>query len=181
MSKEHWKSFYSNNEITTKPSSFVKFFTKYINKHNINTITVVDLGCGNGRDTYYLQSDFWTWGIDQYAPKKLGFVRKNIMKQLNFISTFDIVYSRFFLHTLNNRNIKKLIKVTKNYFVAETRAKGDIPTLYTNHKRYFTDPKWLIKTLLNNNFEILYFKEDYNLAKYKKENPLIIRVIAKRI
>ena len=33
--------------------------------------------------------------------------------------------------------------------------------------------------LLKKNFEILYYQKDYNLAKYKNENPLIIRVIAK--
>jgi len=34
--------------------------------------------------------------------------------------------------------------------------------------------------LLKENFDILYFEKDYDLAKYKEENPLIIRVIAKR-
>ena len=64
--------------------------------------------------------------------------------------------------------------------MAECRAKGDKPKIFKNHKRNFIDGDVLLNLLHKQNFKILFFKVSKNLAKYKGEDPLIIRVIAKR-
>jgi len=90
MIKDYWKEFYKDNQITNEPSTFAKFIAKYTKNHDIRG-KLVDLGCGNGRDTYYLQESFSTWGIDEQAPNEKGFIKNNVMKQLRFISSFDVV------------------------------------------------------------------------------------------
>ena len=49
----------------------------------------------------------------------------------------------------------------------------------SSHYRRFIDPK-IIKAKLKRNFKILYFKQGINFAKYKKENPWVLRIIAKK-
>jgi hypothetical protein len=65
--------------------------------------------------------------------------------------------------------------------MAEFRIKGDKPKLFKDHERNLIDGKWLIDELKKNGFEIIYSKKGRNMAKYKNENPLVGRVIAKRV
>ena len=48
------------------------------------------------------------------------------------------------------------------------------------HFRNYIDLKYLKDLLIENNFEILYSYEGNNLAKYKNENQICIRVICKK-
>ncbi len=49
----------------------------------------------------------------------------------------------------------------------------------TSHYRRFVDPRD-IKKKLSSFSKIIYFKESTNLAKFKKENPCVLRLIAKK-
>ena len=60
----------------------------------------------------------------------------------------------------------KGFKIGKNEFI-------------TSHYRRFIDPEKLKKDI-NNSFKIKYFKLDKNLAKFKKENPKVLRIIGVR-
>ena len=63
MNKSYWENFYKNKH-TLKPSSFAKFVRKFIKGKDL---IVYDLGCGNGRDSYYLGLGKKKWrviGID---------------------------------------------------------------------------------------------------------------------
>ena len=64
--------------------------------------------------------------------------------------------------------------------MAECRALGDEPQLYPDHKRYFVDGNWLLSELEQNGYEILFFRKGADVSKLQEENPLIIRVIAKK-
>ena len=93
----------------------------------------------------------------------------------------DVIYSRFLLHAVSNKEIIKLIKWSKNYFIAEFRIVGDEPVIYQDHKRNLINLGWLINKLLENNFEILKLKVGRGMAKYKNEDPLVARVYARKI
>lgn len=177
--KQHWVDFYKKKH-TNKPSSFAKFCSKYIPRGSF----ITDLGCGNGRDTYYLKNIGTVQGID-YATlpaskRNAHFFRIDLDSFLSNNSYTDVVYSRFFLHTIDNTHIEKIISSTSNYFMAEFRAIGDLPELYPNHKRNFIDCDWLLHLLIVNKFEILYFKKSRGLAKFKGEDPLVARVICRK-
>ena len=188
MDKIYWDSFYKVKR-TTAPTAFVVFCRAWLHFYKISRVNkIYDLGCGNGRDTsYWAYQGFISCGIDQSVEPKKG--RQWILQKSNLIdfleenrcANLDLVYSRFFLHAIEKEELLKLIKWTKGYFMAEFRIEGDIPKLYHKHKRNFIIPTKLHKILLDNNYEILYYRQGTGLARLKKENPLIGRIIAKKI
>jgi SAM-dependent methyltransferase len=180
MTDNYWKNFYVNRH-TLRPSSFAKFIVKYFRNNNI---IFYDLGCGNGRDSYYIGKKFRVIGIDKNirpADRNMSsFIQCDISNVLCGAYCPDVVYSRFLLHSIPYNLVNDIIKWTKGYFVAQCRSEGDEPVVFRDHDRFFIDGNQLVSDLINNDFNILYYKKDRNLAKYKNENPLIIRIIAKK-
>jgi len=127
--KNFWNYFYKKN-IKFKNSNFSQFVKKYI---NIKNSSLLDIGCGNGRDTFFFSKLVKSvYGIDlsktaiennNNIKKKLKvhntkFLNKNFIKNKIFTSKkFNYIYARFFLHTINKEGeekfflkVKKLIK-----------------------------------------------------------------------
>ena len=173
----YWQNFYKSGDDTLKPTDFVKTL------FDEGTLNCIDLGCGNGRDTYYLGKQFKSvigcdYAFKPVSTNKVRFFKEDLSKTLKRKCP-DVVYSRFFLHCLTDKEIVDILKWTKDYFIAEFRVKGDKPILY-KHKRNLIDPSWIVKQLSRLGFE-------YNvsvgrgLAKFKEEDPLVMRIYAKKI
>mgnify|MGYP001188470010 FL=1 len=208
--KNYWNSFYVKKK-KDKPSNFAKFIkNKFIKKKS----NLIDLGCGDGRDTFYLYSSrMKTLGIDKsevIIKKNNDLVKTGKLKNLNFKSLnvfsekikkmgkFDYIYSRFFLHTINEKQQRKLFtntipKISKKNSLCffEFRTIKDDMYKYgfkkskyeriTDHYRRFIDLKEFINLdYLNKNFKIMYLIERKNLSIYKKDNPVVCRLILKR-
>jgi tellurite methyltransferase len=203
MIKNYWDNFYKNKKPPLNESSFARFVLKKTKNYNLK---MFDIGCGNGRDTiYFNEKNIDCDGIDK-SKKAIGknkkkypkFSRKFVNKDFctifrkKYKSSF-IVYSRFTWHSINYPQEKRLIASLKKnkqfkYIFIEARTIKD--NIYgkgkkvgkheftSTHYRRFIDPKILLKEL-SNFMKIIYFKEGKNLAKYKKENPWVLRVIAK--
>lgn len=59
----YWNKFYQNFSVTKKYSNFASFVIKKINK---NSDLLLDIGCGNGRDTFFfIKNKVRAIGIDQ--------------------------------------------------------------------------------------------------------------------
>lgn len=184
MNKEYWKNFYERKGTIKTPSSFAHFF---VNSFEFLTpdVSIVDLGCGNCRDTRLiaLYSNNVT-GVDysSWAPDVgYKFVQSDIEKYIKNPCSHDIVYSRFFFHSISDKTIDKILKWTKDALVAEFRVIGDKPTLYTNHKRNLIDSEAFLKKLIKMNYKVLFFQVGSGLAQYKNEDPLVCRVIATKV
>jgi tellurite methyltransferase len=173
MNKNYWKEFYKINQ----PTKFAKLCIDYLDKNSF----IVDVGCGNGRDTKYFKSlDIPAIGCDFASDCDLRIPLKELISIPR--SKITVIYSRFFLQCLSNKEIIDFIHWTKDrLFMAEFRIKGDVPKIFADHKRNFVDMNWLKEVLKNKGFDILYFKSGRNLAKYKQENPLVGRIIARGI
>lgn len=178
MNEEHWKNFYKKRH-TLRPSKFAKFIVKYFKGQDVN---FYDLGCGNGRDTYYIGKKFRVLGVDKATKPKKKDLSVFMQKDINTIGTYspDVVYTRFLLHAIEDEEIDRILMWTKKYFVAECRAFDDSPSIYLNHFRYLVNGNDLIEKLIQNGFEILYYEKGHGMAKYRGEDPSIIRVIAKK-
>lgn len=180
--KKYWEKFYKEKKAPTKQTKFAEFVeTYFIEVLKEKNLKLIDLGAGNGRDSkYFLDSSFlsFSMGIDISYENK--YVVKDSFKN-HGIDYFNIVYSRFFLHSILNNEIVDILKSTKKYFVAEFRLKGDKPIIYKNHYRNLIDLSWFVKQLEISGFEILFLKTGKNMAKYKNENPYVCRVVAKKI
>lgn len=178
--QKNWIKFYENKKAPQEPSSFAKFMLKC----GVPGNDLIDLGCGNGRDTYYLADRYSALGIDPATcPEKVGwarFVKATWQEKAELIKQADIVYSRFFLHSIPQEDVAEIIRLTPRYFVAEARHVGDSPAVYPEHERHYIDGQWLLDVLADNGFVVHFYEMGRGLAPYKDEDPLIVRVIAKR-
>lgn len=178
MNKKYWQEFYKKGH-TLQASSFAKFCKKYIP----NSSLIMDLGCGNGRDSYYLSKKGEVIGVDNAVKPKdkrnTTFDQMDLNCVLKKIPIQDVLYSRFFIHSITDKEIENLLKWNKGLFMAEFRSVGDEPVLY-KHERNLIDGDWLLATALILGYEILYYNKSKGLAKYKNEDPLIGRIICRR-
>jgi ubiquinone/menaquinone biosynthesis C-methylase UbiE len=187
--KSYWNKFYySNNELTSKPSSFCLFVDDFFkDRPNLN---ILDAGFGNGRDSYHLSKSHNVIGIDMstYLPKDGDNCKFITADFCNYDkSRFDLIYSRFTFHAITNRDQSIFLKSIwkKNTFLC-IEARSD---LGKNQNRYFGDDHYrnfinkegLKNALKEYGFQILYFKEGNDMAIYKDENPICIRLICKKI
>lgn len=185
MNNNYWKKFYNKKEAPNEPSSFARFCIDYIGSKDF----VLDIGCGNGRDTRFLArySDVVV-GIDKATDSEDGdnyFFSKNDFKETEIINSeqVNIYYTRFFLHSIPDEDILFLLdKINKEgILMIECRAKEDTPLLYTDHERNLIDYDWLLFELENRHFKIIHKEKNKGLAIYKEEDPCVIRIIAKKL
>lgn len=203
---KYWNKFYKKTNHIKKETLFAKFCAKKLKNYSG---TLYDVGCGNGRDVFYFNKrKINCIGIDishevikkNINGKRLLFRNKFIKSDFSSFFKKKIknkkfsIYSRFTLHTINYKDEKKFLQnLSKqkklDFIFIETRTTKD--ELYgvgkkigrhefiSSHYRRFIDTKE-IKKKLKKKFIIKYFKEGKNFAKFKKENPWILRIIAKK-
>ena len=191
--KNYWENFYNNANLTQECSEFSKFVIDYFNNNNNNNnnkiINVLDCGCGNGRDSYKLSTKYKVLGIDNngYIPSNIEnvqFINDDFITKEK--SNFDLIYSRFTFHSITNEQQVIFLDSIKlnTYLAIETRSdiSKNITEYYgKTHFRNYTNKDYLEKLLIKKNFKIYYIKEDINMAIYKNENPVCIRVICKKL
>lgn len=211
MQKDYWDQYYLKNNsgqgLWQVPSSFAQFCMWW---NILDRGTLIDVGCGNGRDTYYFSLlGIPTLGIDQCGLT----IAKNIQKinesfyTAKFIqedfTTLDYddlvsgpysVYSRFTFHAINYAEEDTFfdqLNQAKNlrYLFIEARSIRD--SLYgqgTNvgpNEFVTTHYRRFINPItlirkLHTCFNIKYFEENTGFAKTETEDPCLIRVIAEK-
>ena len=186
VEKKYWNNFYKKFK-KQDCSEFCKFVIDYFKDQN--TIkNVMDVGCGNGRDSYVLANNYQVTGVDNCGitvDEKENFCFKNE----DFITVnktgYDIIYSRFTFHSITNDDHIVFLNSIKSgsYLAIETRSikSSRVVEHYgKDHYRNYTDLIYLLNILKNNNFETLYVLESNGIAVYQEEDPVCIRVIAKK-
>ncbi len=185
MDIKYWDNFYKKNiNFLNEPSNFCIFIMNYFKDYD--DLYILDAGCGNGRDSYYLSKKYNVFGIDISLKnlennKKCSFIKSNFCTYNK--DNFSLIYSRFTFHSISNKDQEiflNSINKSGTFLCIETRSDKDINSkriFGDNHYRNFTNFNYLKKLLEKNNFKILYIKEDKNFAIYKEENPICIRVI----
>ena len=208
MDKKYWNRFYIDDAVTEKSSDFSQFC---VNNYKKECGCIIDLGCGNGRDTFFfLKHAIQSIGVDQSEiviegnkaqSSKLGLDGSFFIgdfSNIDFDSICDgsySIYSRFTLHAINYKEEDKLFKhffsiINLKYLFIEVRSIRD--SLYGEGEEVglheFVTSHYrrfinpkILKSKLKENFEIVYFEESQGFAKVKTEDPWIIRIIAKRI
>jgi SAM-dependent methyltransferase len=131
LAEVYWDRIYRRADRLTEPSSFAKFAQQWI---TAETRAVIDIGCGNGRDTHYVAGGRPVLGIDYSSgvieqnksrwPKskfpKVEFAQADV-KDLDTMltATRDLIesaggavaaYSRFFLHAIDDEAEEDLRK-----------------------------------------------------------------------
>ncbi len=130
MDKDYWNKIYKEDTVIKKPSNFAIFcFNNYFSKNQ----TLVDIGSGNCRDTFYfLSKNLNVHSIDQSLPKiknltinksiesssnKYNFYKEDFVNfKYENIEAIDIYYSRWTLHAINLKDEEKFLKNIANNF-----------------------------------------------------------------
>ena len=193
----YWNKFYKNFSLEEE-TSFANFIAKKIQPNK----KLLDIGCGNGRDTiFFKKKNLKAVGLDnsKTAINKNKLKNKKIFKYLDFckkkisLDKFDYIYARFFLHTINEnqeynffRNCKKISKkksliflefrTTKDTLIKKGKRISKKERIY-GHYRRFIDVIELKAKLKKLNFKIMYFKVSIKFAPFKNEKPNICRII----
>jgi tellurite methyltransferase len=181
---------------------------------------VLDMGCGNGRDSFYF--------VENYASHVIGVDQSNVRIQvvisdntnnidnledvhrnniefdvLDFVDLnscvnkdIDLYYSRFTFHAITHQEQLKFISMLNSCMklgsicAIEARTVSDKiyqdgvrigdNTNFIDHHRCFSVPNDVIKSVIKHDFEIIYFEESTNFAKFNDEEPAVMRLIFRK-
>ena len=170
----YWNTYYKNNK-KIKESSFARFAIKKIDKNS----KIIDIGCGNGRDSFFFsKNNLNVTAIDisknaiknnsLKSNKNLKFLKFDIGKN-TMSKKFDVIYCRFFVHAISEKNENKLITLIKKIKKKNTLAffefrnhkdrmfqkkkikkHNDVIEFEKGHFRRIIDPKKFIKNKQQN-------------------------------
>jgi len=205
MDKKYWEKYYIKHRSPGNPSPFAEEVISYLKPKT----TLLDLGCGNGRDTvFFSNNNIHVTGIDQtidqidylnknFASESLKFICDDFTKITKLNGLFDSIYSRFTFHAISEEQedwvlqwIKENLK-PDGLFLLEVRSVNDIlfnegvevvnekNAKITSHYRRFSNYNIIKQKIVDLGLTIIFSVEEDNLAKYKDENPIVIRIIAK--
>lgn len=210
--EDYWNKYYAKgkelSEIKEEPSLFANDMLQRYMECGKN---LVELGCGNGRDSlYFANNGLNVTGIDasQTAIDKLrenhsmdhcvficdDFVSAESIYQIQY----DYCYSRFTLHAINERQETQILKKAydmlkeNGYLFIEARSIKDKKYgvgqavernafICDGHYRRFIDLSELLLKLKDIGFTIIENAESDQFAPLKGDNAVCIRVVAQKI
>lgn len=165
----------------TKPSNFA-ITRKYTGK------TIIDLCCGNGRDTkYFNDSGNKCTGIDKKDEVDISGnrIQSDIIEYLKSYNGYiDVVYCRFGFHAFDEATEDFIIDWASKHaqeLAIEVRIEGDVPVLFVkdHYERRYADPIKLTNKLIKAGFNFVSCKTGHGMAKFGKEDALVGRFIAR--
>lgn len=116
---EYWNDYYKNTpDEISEPSNFARDMIKYMKPYH----HLLDLGCGNGRDSlFFLNNNLHVTGIDaaKIPIRHLTNITKNnhfaefvcddfVKCRYIYQKSFDYIYSRFTLHAISKQQENEL-------------------------------------------------------------------------
>lgn len=201
--RDYWNRYYANGLCPEEPSSFARYVSTLVEPGR----TLVDLGCGNGRDALYFASlGLQVVGIDLSqtaiaALQERGAANARFLcgdfvgGELHGRERYDYAYSRFTIHAINKnqegaliQSMHQALKPGGKFFI-EVRGvhdplygKGEPlernAFFYDNHYRRFIVLDELLDALAGAGFRVEYAEESTGFAPYGSDDPPVIRAVA---
>jgi ubiquinone/menaquinone biosynthesis C-methylase UbiE len=145
----------------------VKLILKYVNISN--NWKILDVGCGNGTFSYYLdkEANIVCTDFSRSLIKKNPCKNKAIIADANYLpileNTFDLVFEANMLHHIKNLNqvLKEIARVSKKYIVIIEPNMWNLPifvySLLSKQDRgaIFLTVKKIRDILKNNNYNVI--------------------------
>ena len=207
--KSFWETYYEksaqNQVFVTRPSQFTSFFMD----NSVPGSSVLEFGCGNGRDGLYLATMGYDMTLVDYSTAAIQICHKEAEKRslsvraetlnisdissaIDFVNAnsgrFGYIYTRFFLHAINELsewnffNLANVVLQPGGYIFAEYRSSGGEPYQYENgqHYRRLISEDEICRSAAVTGFLVDYIVTSRGFSKYKSEDPLVTRVILRR-
>ena len=194
INKEYWDNFYKLNLAPNSESDFAKCTSEHIQKNGLEALKLIDVACGNGRDTFFFaRNGIKSTGIDlSVVPKAEDpeFLKEDIL-DFNY-SDYGLIYMRFIVHALKEEELDRLIENiahigdTHVIFIETRSSKGitneDRSETYfrssigEEHFRMLYSEKYLTEKL-SRSFDVEKVEENTGFSVFKGEDPVCIRYI----
>lgn len=210
--ESYWDAYYQNQFAKNggkieQPSLFARTMLEdYMEKGN----ALVELGCGNGRDSlYFAENGINVTGIDvsEVAIRELQHKNTNhcificddfVNAEAIYQIQYDYCYSRFTLHAINAEQETQILDKaytmlkSNGFLFIEARSIRDEKFgkgqeveknayIYDEHYRRFIDPMELKDKLEHIGFAIVEMEESDKFAPSKNEKTVCVRVIAQKV
>ena len=201
----HWNDYYSKALAPTNPSPFGIAIADQLDRKS----AILEVGCGNGRDAaYFAGLGHMVTAIDvaPAAIKQCRRLHSNLPAVFieaslaaiasDYVSSFDVVYSRFALHAMTLDEERDLLTSAAQVLVdggllfIECRSLKDpmarmgeviSPTERIHgHYRRFIDLDELLGRVESCGFSTLDSVESAGLAIHGDEDPVVIRLTARK-
>ncbi len=204
---QHWEAFYRDIGGVQQPSPFA---LEVAGSRLSSRSRVLDVGCGNGRDSaYFAQLGHEVWAVDT-SRAAIDLCRKTYPQlSIEFrhgdaeaIAAspgrpgFDAVYCRFVLHAMTDQEEAAFCRASRDLLVTggrlflECRSINDplsrmgeviSPTeRIYGHYRRFAVMEDLLQRLEGVGLEIVSKVESKRLAAFKDEDPVVLRIEARK-
>lgn len=209
--KDYWDEYHSHNPVSVdnKPTEFAKFIESEF-LYEKNPAHILELGCGNGRDSlFFLSEGHRITAIDGsdvaiHMLKRTtnsnnalfvcdDFVRSKRLYQ----AKYDCIYSRFTLHAISEEQEDELLDnvrcaLNSNGILAiEARTTNDElygkgieaennTFFYNEHYRRFIDVNVFRGKIEKLGFDLLYLDESNGFSRTQDSDPVLMRCICGR-
>lgn len=202
---DYWNRYYQNGLCSDAPSPFARYVATLTEPGG----TLVDLGCGNGRDAVYFAalglqvvgidlSDAAIRALEERGVENARFLCGDFTSPaLHGPACYDYAYSRFTIHAVNETQERRLLETMAGAlkpggkFFIEVRSVHDPlfgkgralernAFFYDNHYRRFLVLDELAGRLTRCGFQIELAEEGTGFAPYGNDDPPVIRVVAVR-
>ena len=198
---EYWNNYYQQDFIK-EASPFAKFCQDNHLKHPLR---MIEFGSGSGRDLRFLhhsgnQITGYDTSTKAVANIKSAYPDLDIVlgdfTQLASCNNLDGVYSRWTLHSIDEAAADRALSwcaeniANEGLLMIEVRTINDhlydegIPAgrnaFITDHYRRFIVPDELKAQLESLGFRIVFFEEGQGFSVYKDNDPVLLRIIARK-
>jgi SAM-dependent methyltransferase len=197
MNLNYWNNYYRGERDELKGcSSFANFILQNI---DFNFNSIIDFGCGNGRDTLaflsankrVLACDFSQSALDSFCEHgdenltklNVDFGNKEPRLFYNYHNEYGAGYARFFLHAIDNKAENNFIRSARysirrggKLFIECRSINGECPS--NDHFRRLINKDILVDKLERSLFNVDFIEESTGFSPTHREDPLLIRIVA---
>ena len=205
----YWNNFYFSQKEKVKNSLPSQFAVFMLTELQNNSHIIIDIGCGNGKDSFFfLDFNHYVIGVDRsreaisycnsIKKESISFINSSIdndelIDKINCILKDNkkpkVIYSRFFLHAINEIQQENLLKLARDLlkkgelFFLEFRTEKDKYQIKQTkeHYRRFINPNDFILQAIKYDFKINYFIEGFGFAKYHIDDAHVARFILEAV
>lgn len=195
---QHWTDFYSKPATPLFPSQFAVFVHSWLMGKKQK---VVEIGCGNGRDSQFFHSNgheivatdqVICENLQAYASQQAGFsvAEGDVVQCVESIlekGEEALIYSRFFQHAIPSETEDSLLENLSNllgtgsmmFFEFRLSSDENRPKVFgVEHYRRFQSSEQFAEKLQKHGFSCEYQVEGEGYARYGDEDPYVGRFVA---
>ena len=202
----YWNSYYQSLGAPSEPSSFAEHVLGLLPSSRLD---ILEVGCGNGRDAVLFSANGHrvtaldrsegaiSYCIHKHEKSRIEFVAGRVSSLTKGkIPTFDAIYSRFCLHAMTSPEEGEFITCARDLLnpggllFIECRSindplarKGEVlsPTerIHGHYRRFIISDEINCK-LAHAGFKVTSTLESSGLAKYGDDDPVVLRLIARK-